>query len=73
MSYFNINKKLYNLNDNSRILKKHDKKIKISTDIENYNLLVNLRQNLPPRVKIPFFTGEKKLFVKSYPRSDLPV
>jgi hypothetical protein len=44
--------------------KKHDKKIKVSTDIGNYIILVNLSSNLPPRVKIPFFTGEKKLFCK---------
>jgi hypothetical protein len=40
------------------------KKMKTLTDIRNYNLLVNLSQNLPPRVKILFFTGEEKLFIE---------
>jgi hypothetical protein len=37
--------------------------MKTPTDIENYNLLVNLSPNLPPRVKIPMFTGEETSFL----------
>ena len=59
---FPLIKILFNHNDNSKILKKHDKKMNTPIDIENFNLLVNLSSNLPPRVKIPYFTGEEITF-----------
>ena len=40
------------------------KKINIFNRYRIYNLLVNLSPNLPSRVKIPYFTGEKIVFCK---------
>jgi len=40
------------------------KKKENSNRYRKNNLLVNLSPNLPPRVKIPIFTGEEKLFCK---------